>query len=41
VLVPLCELAPHVRHPVTKRTALEMLHDTHDLSQVIRLKSSS
>ena len=39
VLVPLGELASHVRHPVTQRTVLEMLHETTDMSQVIRLKS--
>jgi len=38
VLVPLRELAAHLRHPVTQRTVLEMLHDTPDSSQVIRLK---
>ena len=39
VLVPLGELASHVRHPVTQRTVLEMLHETTDISHVIRLKS--
>ncbi len=39
VLIPLRELAPSVRHPVLKRTVLEMLQDTPDLSQVIRFKS--
>ena len=38
VLVPLRELAAHLRHPVTQRTVLEMLHDTPDASQVIRLR---
>jgi 2-amino-4-hydroxy-6-hydroxymethyldihydropteridine diphosphokinase len=38
VLVPLRELAAHLRHPVTQRTVLEMLHDTPDLSRVIRLR---
>jgi len=38
VLVPLRELAAHLRHPVTQRTVLEMLHDTPDSSQVNRLK---
>ena len=38
VLVPLRELAAHLRHPVTQRTVVEMLHDTPDSSQVIRLK---
>ncbi len=36
-LVPLCELAPEVRHPVLNRTVREMLHDTPDASQVLRL----
>jgi 2-amino-4-hydroxy-6-hydroxymethyldihydropteridine diphosphokinase len=39
VLIPLRELAPSVRHPVLKRTVLEMLQETADLSQVIRFKS--
>jgi 7,8-dihydro-6-hydroxymethylpterin-pyrophosphokinase len=38
VLLPLRELAAHLRHPVTQRTVLEMLHDTPDSSQVIRLR---
>jgi len=38
VLVPLGELAARVRHPVTQRTILEMLHETPDMSQVVRLK---
>jgi 2-amino-4-hydroxy-6-hydroxymethyldihydropteridine diphosphokinase len=38
VLIPLRELAPHARHPVLKRTVLEMLQDTRDQSQVVRLK---
>lgn len=38
VLVPLRELAGHLRHPVTQRTVLEMLHETPDSSQVIRLR---
>ena len=37
-LVPLGELAAWIRHPVTRQTVLEMLHDTPDVSQVIRLK---
>jgi 2-amino-4-hydroxy-6-hydroxymethyldihydropteridine diphosphokinase len=41
VLVPLRELAPEARHPVSKRTVSEMLHDAHDLSQVIRCKGKS
>jgi 2-amino-4-hydroxy-6-hydroxymethyldihydropteridine diphosphokinase len=38
VLVPLRELAPAARHPVTKRTVLEMLQDSKDLSRVVRFK---
>ncbi|MGH9376485.1 MAG: 2-amino-4-hydroxy-6-hydroxymethyldihydropteridine diphosphokinase [Terriglobia bacterium] len=39
VLVPLNELAPDARHPSFDRTARELLHDTPDHSQVIRLHS--
>jgi 2-amino-4-hydroxy-6-hydroxymethyldihydropteridine diphosphokinase len=38
VLIPLRELAGDLRHPVTQRTVVEMLHDTPDTSQVVRLK---
>jgi 2-amino-4-hydroxy-6-hydroxymethyldihydropteridine diphosphokinase len=38
VLVPLRELAPAARHPVNKKTVAEMLHDSTDLSQVVRYK---
>jgi len=38
VLVPLRELAPAARHPVTKRTVLEILQDSKDLSRVVRFK---
>jgi 2-amino-4-hydroxy-6-hydroxymethyldihydropteridine diphosphokinase len=38
VLVPLRELAPSARHPVTRRTVAEMLQETSDLSQVVRYK---
>jgi 2-amino-4-hydroxy-6-hydroxymethyldihydropteridine diphosphokinase len=38
VLVPLRELAARLRHPVTQRTVLEMLRETTDTSQVVRLK---
>jgi len=38
VLIPLRELAPAARHPVSKRTVAEMLQDTPDLSQVVRYK---
>jgi 2-amino-4-hydroxy-6-hydroxymethyldihydropteridine diphosphokinase len=39
VLVPLRELAPGARHPLTQRTVLEMLRETQDVSQVVRTKS--
>lgn len=39
VLIPLRELAPAARHPVSKRTVMEMLHDSRDLSQVVRFKT--
>jgi 2-amino-4-hydroxy-6-hydroxymethyldihydropteridine diphosphokinase len=39
VLVPLLELAPNLRHPVTQRSVVEMLHDTQDRSQVIKLRT--
>lgn len=38
VLVPLCELAPTLRHPLTQRSVREMLHETSDASHVIRLR---
>ena len=38
VLVPLCELAPEFHHPVSGRTAAEMLAVTQDKAQVIRMK---
>lgn len=38
VLIPLRELAPQVRHPVLKRTITQMLADTADKSQVVRMK---
>jgi 2-amino-4-hydroxy-6-hydroxymethyldihydropteridine diphosphokinase len=40
VLVPLRELAAHLRHPVTQRTVLEMLSHTSDSSQVVKLRGS-
>ena len=39
VLVPLSELAPNLRHPLTQRTVLEMLNEASDHSQVIRIDS--
>ncbi|HZT71738.1 MAG TPA: 2-amino-4-hydroxy-6-hydroxymethyldihydropteridine diphosphokinase [Terriglobia bacterium] len=38
VLIPLCELAAHLRHPVTDRTVVEMLNETQDRGQVIRIR---
>lgn len=38
VLIALRELAADLRHPVTQRTVAEMLHDTPDVSQVVRLR---
>ena len=40
VLVPLRELAAQLRHPVTRRTVIEMLQETGDASQVIKLRSA-
>ncbi|TAM84136.1 MAG: 2-amino-4-hydroxy-6-hydroxymethyldihydropteridine diphosphokinase [Acidobacteria bacterium] len=37
VLVPLRELEPGLRHPVSDRTVGEMLNETADASQVIRI----
>jgi 2-amino-4-hydroxy-6-hydroxymethyldihydropteridine diphosphokinase len=37
VLLPLRELAEHLRHPITKRTVYEMLQEAGDTSQVVRL----
>ena len=37
VLLPLRELAANLRHPITKRTVSEMLQETGDTSQVMRL----
>jgi 2-amino-4-hydroxy-6-hydroxymethyldihydropteridine diphosphokinase len=41
VLAPLGELAANLRHPVTRRTVLEMLSETPDRSQVIRISAES
>jgi 2-amino-4-hydroxy-6-hydroxymethyldihydropteridine diphosphokinase len=38
VLVPLRELAPAVRHPVSRKTAAELLQDSPDQGQVVRYK---
>ncbi len=40
VLVPLAELAPRLRHPLSRRTVRDMLRHSRDASQVIRLRSS-
>ncbi len=39
VLIPLCELAARLRDPGSQRTVLDLLHQTADASQVVRLKS--
>jgi 2-amino-4-hydroxy-6-hydroxymethyldihydropteridine diphosphokinase len=41
VLLPLNELAANLRHPVTKQTVCEMLQQTGDTSQVIRMNNGS
>lgn len=38
VLIPLQEIAPHLRHPVTEQTIPQMLGALSDSSQVIRMK---
>ena len=38
VLVPLRDLAPQFRHPVMHQTVLDMLSNTNDTSQVIRIR---
>jgi len=38
VLVPLRELAPAARHPLSRKTVAEMLKESSDLSQVVRYK---
>ncbi|HXX24503.1 MAG TPA: 2-amino-4-hydroxy-6-hydroxymethyldihydropteridine diphosphokinase [Terriglobia bacterium] len=38
VLLPLRELAGNLRHPISRRTVLEMLAEAGDTSQVVRMK---
>jgi len=38
VLVPLAELRPRLRHPVTRRTVRQMLNQTADTSEVVKLE---
>jgi 2-amino-4-hydroxy-6-hydroxymethyldihydropteridine diphosphokinase len=38
VLIPLREIAPHLRHPVSQQTIPQMLGALMDSSQVVRLK---
>ena len=38
VLVPLCEIAAGLRHPVSRLTMEEMLNNTADSSQVVRIR---
>ncbi len=38
VLIPLREIAPHLRHPVTQQTIPQMLSALTDASQVVRLR---
>ncbi|MGC9530134.1 MAG: 2-amino-4-hydroxy-6-hydroxymethyldihydropteridine diphosphokinase [Candidatus Bipolaricaulaceae bacterium] len=40
VLAPLCELAPQVRHPLSGRTAAELLADLPDERRVVRLRET-
>ena len=41
VLIPLREIAPHLRHPVTRQTIPQMLSAVVDSSQVIRIKAEN
>jgi 2-amino-4-hydroxy-6-hydroxymethyldihydropteridine diphosphokinase len=38
VLIPLREIAPQIRHPLTERSVSDMLHATRDASLVVRMK---
>ncbi|MBI5403877.1 MAG: 2-amino-4-hydroxy-6-hydroxymethyldihydropteridine diphosphokinase [Ignavibacteriae bacterium] len=39
VLVPMCELNPEFVHPVIKKSMLELLNESEDISAVIRLEN--
>ncbi|MGH9404327.1 MAG: 2-amino-4-hydroxy-6-hydroxymethyldihydropteridine diphosphokinase [Terriglobia bacterium] len=39
VLAPLCEISPGLRHPSSQRTMQELLHETQDQSQVVRIRA--
>jgi 2-amino-4-hydroxy-6-hydroxymethyldihydropteridine diphosphokinase len=39
VLVPLCELNPHLRHPTRNRTVAELLAETTDTAKVTRWRA--
>jgi 2-amino-4-hydroxy-6-hydroxymethyldihydropteridine diphosphokinase len=41
VLIPLQEIAPHLRHPITQRTIPQMLSALPDSSRVIRIKEEN
>ena len=40
VLVPLCDLAPEMKHPVTKRKLKELLRETSDASEIREIPKS-